>query len=577
MSVTKVYVNGKEIGLSDKQHYVAEGGEGRIYAIKDTAFKIYIDPHKMIPKGKIQELVALDHPSIIRPINLIYDKNQSLIGYTMTYCRKTVELCRLFNTVFLNENSITSEVLQKLVSNIQKSIDFIHNHGCLIVDGKDKNYLSSTNDYSIPFLIDVNAWQTKSFKANAYTPLFTEPGIKAFDKLSDWFSFGIIVCKIFTGIHPFRGGHPDYDKKDVIPRMKDKVSIFNRNTRLPVSVRDLSFIPAAYMDWMFRMFEKGERIPPPTAAGMLKIVQVVEHLIKSTGNFNIDLFRRYEGKIIRHRNVRNKSIVQTTKGLYVNKDKLNIKTRGKLDIVLSPKSLIPLIVSIHQSKSGLPLLTFRMIKDDGSVEVLPFPLASEQFMVVDNQVHSLFKGSLTEIEVGEMGSKPIVSVVTPVREVMPKASRMFDGLIYQKLFGKAYLVIPHRRQGKSYCEIKPIPELDEYRIIDGKHDSGVCMLIGEKGGRYDKLILRFKDYRDYDVRVVEDIDQPVLNFVVLDTGIVVSIDEHAEMEVFLSKPGSPKLKHIIDKEIKTEMFLTKDGGSLMFYQDSYLYKMKMTN
>lgn len=581
MSVHKVYVNGKEIKLSDKQHYVAEGGQGWVYAMKDTAFKIYIDQKKMIPKGKIQELSALDHPSIIRPIDLVYDGRQALIGYTMTFCRRAIELCRLFNTVFLDSNAITPDILQKLVENMQESITFTHDHGCLIVDGNEMNYMASVDDYSVPYFIDVDSWQTKSFKADAYTPMFTDPNIKKFDELSDWFSFGIVVCKIFVGVHPFRGTHPDYNKKDVIPRMRDHVSVFNKGTRLPMSARDFSFIPAAYKDWMTRMFENGERIPPPTAAGLLKVVQVIEHVIESTGNFKITLLGEYEGNIVKHRTVQNRSIVQTTKKLYIDRTGFSRKTSHKRsvrpDVILSPKSLTPVVVNIDRSKSNLPLLTFTEVKGEKSARVLPFSLASDKFMIVDNQVYSLANGDLTEVEVSEISGRPVASVAS-TRKVMPKASRMFDGLIYQKVFGKAYLIIPYRKQGKSYCEIKPISELDDYRIVDGKHDSGVCVLIGERKGSYDRIILRFEeDYQNYDMRVMEDIDQPTINFVVLDTGVVISIDEHAEMEVFLAKPGSAKLKHIKDEDIKTEMFLTKDGGSLMFYQGNRLYRMKMTN
>ncbi len=581
MAVHKVYVNGREIQLSDKQHYVAEGGQGWIYAMKNTAFKIYIDQSKVIPKGKIQELSALDHPSIIRPVDLVYNDKQALIGYTMTFCRKAVELLRLFNTVFLNDNAIAPETLQKLVQNMQESMTFIHNHSCLVIDIKENNFMASTNDYSIPYFIDVDAWQTKSFKGDAYTPMFTDPNIKEFDEFSDWFSFGIIACKVFIGIHPFRGGHPDYNKKDVIPRMRDRVSVFNKEARVPISTRNFSFIPAAYKDWMTRMFENGERIPPPTSAGLLKVVQVIGHLIESTGNFKIDLLGEYEGNIIKHRAVFNRAIVQTDRKLYIDGVGFKVKARGthsaKPDVVLSSKSLIPIVVSIDKSKGSVPLLTFSRIKSKSLAEVLSLSLASDSFMVVDNQVYSLSDGNLTEIEISEVNGRPIPSVISP-NKFLHRASKMFDGLLYQKVFGKSYLIIPHRRQGKSYCEIKPIPELDDYRVVDGKHDNGVCMLIGERRGNYDRIILRFgEDYQDYDVRIIEDIDQPTLNFVVLDTGIVISIDEHAEMEVFLAKPGSVKLKHIRDKEIKTEMFLTKDGGTLMFYQGSYLYRIKMTN
>jgi hypothetical protein len=142
--------------------------------------------------------------------------------------------------------------------------------------------------------------------------------------------------------------------------------------------------------------------------------------------------------------------------------------------------------------------------------------------------------------------------VSQVWKIIPQSSAIFDGVIYQTVMGKAYLVIPYHLVGKSYCAVKAIPELDHYKIIDGKHDNHVCVLIGVKSETsYHRIIIRFDElYDQYDVRVVEDLDYPSINFVTLDNGLVVSLDEHAAVEIFANKVGSAKIKRIEDRKSK---------------------------
>ena len=117
---------------------------------------------------------------------------------------------------------------------------------------------------------------------------------------------------------------------------------------------------------------------------------------------------------------------------------------------------------------------------------------------------------------------------------------------------------------------------DEARSEGDLHSPDTLLLIGVKEHTYFRIILRFDEHYDtYDMRVVEDIDYPSINLVTLDNGVVVSIDEHAVVEIFSNKPGSSKVKRIEDPEIKTEMILSKDGANVLFYTANKLYSLKM--
>ena len=190
-------------------------------------------------------------------------------------------------------------------------------------------------------------------------------------------------------------------------------------------------------------------------------------------------------------------------------------------------------------------------------------------------VPSFHRGDLTEIAIHELNGRPIASVAN-VWKIMSKSSKAFDGLIYQTVLGKSYLVIPYHMLNKSYCAIQHVPELDGYKIVDGKHEHRVCMLFGVKDGRYHRLILRFDErYQHYDIRIVEDIDYPQINFVCLENGIAVSLDEHAAVEVFSNQPGSSKVRQIDDPAVHGDMLLSKDGTNVLFYSKENLYSLKM--
>ena len=152
----KYIIQGKGEIVVNQNDFISEGGEGKIYGVGDQILKIYTDLKKMIPYAKIQELQSLSRPNILFPKDIILLKNQ-VVGFTMDYIKQTVALCKLFTNDFRNKNNIEPHTILKLVENMQETIVFIHDKGCLIVDGNEFNYLVDTKTYTIPYFIDVNS------------------------------------------------------------------------------------------------------------------------------------------------------------------------------------------------------------------------------------------------------------------------------------------------------------------------------------------------------------------------------------------------------------------------------------
>src|ERR1035437_6554876 len=111
----KLHIKGKgPVDLGQKD-FIAQGGEGAIYSRGQTAFKVYLDPKKMIPTAKIQELAVLSHPNIIKPEDILMDAKNNPVGYTMRFVKDTYALCQLFTKAFRTRNNISPDMMLALV------------------------------------------------------------------------------------------------------------------------------------------------------------------------------------------------------------------------------------------------------------------------------------------------------------------------------------------------------------------------------------------------------------------------------------------------------------------------------
>lgn len=558
----KYIIQGKgEIDVSDKD-FISEGGEGKVYGVKNQILKIYTDLKKMIPYAKIQELAVLDRPNILIPKDILLTTKNQMVGFTMNYIKASTALCKLFTNDFRNKNNIEAHTILKLVENIQETIVFIHDKNCLIVDGNEMNYIVDTNTFTVPYFIDVNSYQTPSFPATAIMPSIRDWHTKGFNKNTDWFSFAVVSFQLFIGIHPFKGKHPNFKPGQLEERMKQNISVFNPQVSRPATARDFSYIPADFMDWYIKLFEKGERIPPPKVAGFLKVVQVKTQIIQTSNNFEILLVKEYDDEIVRVKSYFMYRCVTTKKDLVINDTKHRISK--DVDLIFT-QMMNPIFIKIEDD-----LLKLYDVKNK---KVINSTIAASEFMIVNNTLYARYEDSITEISIWEGNGNILLSGKTTWK-IMPKSSTVLNGVIYQNVLGKAYLSIPIPENHSMV--VVPVPEMDGYRIIDGKHDNRICMLTGHRGSSYSKIILRFDEtYSHYDVRIIDDINYGSINFVTLENGVCISINDDESLEVFSNNLAAKKVVEYKDPAIKSSMILCKDGAKVMFFQSNELYSLKM--
>jgi len=130
----EVYLRGRGKINFTKDDYVASGGEAKIYKQGLTAFKIFHKQKDMIPEAKFNELQVITLPNIIKPQEIVTDKNNAPIGFTSNWVEGT-PLCKIFVTGYRKRNGITDDHVVKLIGNIKDGIAHVHQNGCVIVDG----------------------------------------------------------------------------------------------------------------------------------------------------------------------------------------------------------------------------------------------------------------------------------------------------------------------------------------------------------------------------------------------------------------------------------------------------------
>jgi hypothetical protein len=552
-------INGKIIRPFSDTDFKCKGGEANLYIRGGIAYKICHTPSIMIPEAKVKELQALDSPLIVKPIDYIFDES-ILIGFTMKALDAScVPLVKLFTNSFRDAHAITNDHIIALCQNIKDETHDIHSKNILIVDGNELNYMVD-DDFVTPYFIDVNSWKTPNFPATAIMPSIKDFATKGFSVYTDWFSFAVVSFQLFIGMHPFGGIADGFKKKDLAGRIKANVSILNPKVIVPDAARDFSLIPAAYMDWYFKLFEKGERILPPALPGDAGIISVQVILVQSTNNFEIQEIKEYPDDVVYYGNFFGRKITKTKKKLYVNKAGFNINPGVEIMYVMP--EMVPLFIKIHENH-------INFFTPDVPLTVKDVNIKCSNMMIINNILYLKNRGKIVEMHF-EMFGATVVPTPKKVWKCEEQSSEMFSGVIAQSLLGDAFLVIPH--DGK--CKNVKVPELDDYRVIDAKYDNGICVIIGHKDNQYDKLIFKFDAGVKYNLRIIEDVDYLPINFVTLDNGVCIMINEDDSVEIFLNRLDKNDVKRIEDPEIHSTMKLTKDGIVAMFMKGNKVFSIK---
>ena len=560
----RYFVQGKgEIRLT-KADFKAQGGEGAIYVTGSTAYKIYTDPQRAIPQTKLLELSVLAHPNIIRPLDVVIDRQNRPVGYSMRHVSRSYALCQLFPRAFRLRNNLTPKTTLRLVRKLQEGVKHIHTKGILIVDLNELNFLVS-EDFTEIFFIDVDSYQTPSFPATVLMESVRDRHAHTFTTNSDWFSFAVVSFQMFVGIHPFKGTYasvqnlPDKEMK-LDARMRANVSVLHEGVSVPASCLPFSVIPPNYLDWYRAVFEEGKRLPPPENV-QVSVVLSVPAVRRNIGSscFEITETGVFDSDIIWHDGV----VTITQESIYFDGKKYP-KPQFDVKVAVTPR-LRHLVAAFMEGSK----LRFRDLTVDQNIAI---DVEVEEFMVSQGQFYLKQQENIFETDFVELKQKILLGVRRAANATM-KSTRLFEGLAIQNLLGATYASIPAE---PGVCHQLHLLELDGYQILEAKLDRRVLMVVGTKEGRYDKLIFRFAaGFSSYDLRVVPECSSTNLNFTVLDSGVVLQMTDEDNLEVFSRLKDDANIRVVQDPAMQGDVRLFHIGAQALIARGRTLYKIKM--
>lgn len=549
-----LFIQGKGRVRLTQADFVARGGEGAVYAKGDVAYKVYTDFSRAISPAKIRELAVLDRPAILRPREVLLDGDHRVAGYTMRRVQDAQPLCRLFTRAFRERQAITPARVTALVRKLQEGVEYVHRQGMLIVDLNEMNFLLDASLQEVLF-IDVDSYQTPGFPATALMDSIRDRHASGFSRETDWFSFGIVSFQMFVGIHPYRGKHPTL--ADLDTRMQANASVLDPCVTLPQSCYPLDTVPRPYLEWYRELFQEGKRLPPPDDGGAAPSLCVSVPAAPAGDRLRVAVLQRLPAHVVSVLPTGAGLAVLTSDGLHVNGRRHAVPTDARL--ALSPR--LGHIVAAW-ARGG------RLVLFDGSAgRAIEADLRATSVTVSEGRLYVHRGEGLCEVEFIELPGG-LRAALKAVGNALEHATHLYDGLAVQSLLGSCYVSLFPR---SGSCYPVRLPELDPYRIVDGRFERGVLMLAAEQHGRYDRFVLRFApDYRTYDLRRTPDVTYAGLNFVVLENGVCVHLAETEELELFPARKDAPERRVVKDAGLAGAR-LFKDGTRLLFSRGKGLY------
>jgi len=555
-------VNVGKVSLT-KKDFVRNGGQADVYAKKNKAYKIYSDKNYIIPLSKIQELSAISNNDVIKPINILLDKNDNPIGYSMRFIDKNVVLCQLFTKIFKTQNGITTQNLCNLITDIKNKIQDVHKNKILIVDLNEMNILVQQTDYERSFLIDVDSYQTPSFPATALMENIRDRHSKDFNENTDWFSFAILSCYLLVGIHPYKGKHPDFVGNSATildKRMKSDVSIFNKDTTIPVACSPIQDIPKSYREWYINVFENGKRCAPPDITTTTIVATPQYITIDADTDLVITELFKYNNEILKYQELNGYRFCVNKTGGFIN-DKREDNLKLLSEVAITPKFNRSIIATLENDKLKLYDAYFgKEIETD---------IYGQSMLSYDGRLYLKNNDSLYELEFMELPTKTLAAI-TLVGNILENATQIFDGVLFQNLLESTFCSIFPQKHQHIQLQLK---ELNGYTILNAKFENNILMVVGRKTNaqnfQTDRFIIYIQNEK-YVYRKIENIQDTDINFVVLDNGICVNYVEEEKIELFHKTNVNGAIKRIRDNAIK-DVRLYKNGIKVLFVQDKRVY------
>lgn len=259
----KVHVDDEGWVQLDDADLVAEGGQGRVFAKGERAYKIATDPAALLDARKLAALSVIRNERIVKPVALVRSApGADVVGHVMRRVPKAVPWMQLVPRAARARLGIDRAVATMLCERLRDLLVELHALDIAAVDLSGGNVLVDVRRRA-PWLIDVDSMQTPGFAATAITPQIADPLARGvYGPASDWFAYAILTFELLMGIHPFRGTHPRVHGLDA--RMTAGISVLDPDVAVPPVCDDPRSLPPPLLAWYADTFSGRLRAPPPS-------------------------------------------------------------------------------------------------------------------------------------------------------------------------------------------------------------------------------------------------------------------------------------------------------------------------
>jgi hypothetical protein len=567
----KIHVQGAAAPTELLQRdYLAEGGEGVVYAVGGTAYKIYKDPARALPPGKIGELRSIPHADVIKPLDVILDpKLHTPIGYTMRMVRDTRVLVEHFPRAFRERHGIKPEDSAKLVLALRERMAAVHAAGVLAVDFNEYNTLVG-GDNVTPYLIDVDSYQTKSYRATALMESVRDRHSPqgTFTEGTDWFAFACVAFQVFVGIHPYKGRVKSNPKMTWDERFLANLSVLSPGVSVPPPTLPFGVIPQNFRDWFEAVLDRGERIPPPK--DLINTIILTAPVVQQSPIIGLLVKELLQAKSkIRHYfSIGQASVALTEGGVCLSGVEVpDSATPNGAVATLSSARFWPFILWAEGGRTKLWSVQDRRF--------LEFDIEARAVAESGGRLYVLGRETVVEVNLHDSGSGSVVPSPVVVARVHPQASRLFSGCVVQSLLGSTFVhVFPGPKMGPQVR----IPELDGLQVIDAKFSGNLLAVLVRNGSQLDRYQFRFDpSYMSYDATQTKDVSG-LLDFITIDKGagqhIALMQDGMGGLTVFSTVKASQGVR-AVDSNLPGDARLVVVAGRAGFLSQNKVFSITM--
>lgn len=512
-----VHIDGRaDIAVTPADH-VASGGEGHVYRPKNgaLALKIWDDPHHAITSRmveKIKLLSALKHPSVVAPESLARDRGGNILGYIMPWVSGW-DLPVAFTNDWRSANSFGDKEAWAFAEQMRQVVIFVHSHNVVMGDANELNILGQGG---APRYIDVDPWLPPGYRGDKIMPTIQDQHGTLFTKEADWFAWAVVTFQLLTGVHPYRGTHPDFKRSDLEGRMKANASVFDPKTRLNAAVRPFNLIPAQLLDWYSAAFQTGERALPPEVKTTSTIAAKTP-MIKVTASGRIIITEMFTMTSLLRRVVA-PDVLMLMDGTLVSLPDGRVMGHGGGSFIRSDSGLLRAAVDNGVVSSGI-------VSPGSTIPMSASAIGASSLWTAGNRLFAVGHDGILELLSRDVGHHMLLTGLK--WSVNQNATVFGDGVAILDALGAKYIVAP--QQGKSVAVVR-VKELDGLKpvMLIGRDKTMVLSLI-DRAGAYHRAVIVLPDTLSSYRIDITPADDGALTDIILDNGLILWLTATGEL------------------------------------------------